>query len=165
MKQVPSENDFVIRLSSDKQEEARQGLASLGELEPLNAKDLFLLRVNQTTDAPEVTWRKVTERVKSADLVQPVLIDERDYPHYPTGEISVRFKDALSDAQLAEFAAAHKLRVRKRNEFVAEQAVFSPLAANEVYLPEAVKRLATDDRVSEAWANTLSQYERVPSKR
>src|SRR5689334_7638977 len=125
MKQIPSECDFVIRLASDQQEEAQARLASFGTVEPLNAKDLYLLRVTHSKGDPETTWREVSERLKSADLIQPVLIDERDYPHYPTGEITVRFNEALSDAQLAEFATAHKLRLLRRNEFVAEQAIFS----------------------------------------
>jgi hypothetical protein len=93
--------------------------------------------------------------------VQPVLLDESGHEQYPTGEISVRFLDAASDQQLKQFAESYGLRLHRRNEYVPEQAVFTPLEPVRRYLPDLVREVASNDGVRAAWANTLAHYRRM----
>ena len=92
--------------------------------------------------------------------VQPVLIDEAGEPHYPTGEISVRFKAAPDDEGLRRFAADHGLRLLRRNQFVREQVVFKPLDSSS-YLPDLVQAIEREGVAKAVWANTLSHYQRA----
>lgn len=78
-----------------------------------------------------------------------------------TGEISVRFYRAPSDADLAGFAAEHGLRLLRRNDFAPQQAVFQPLASS---LQEAVQRIRQEGAARSVWANTLSAPHRSESR-
>jgi hypothetical protein len=90
-----------------------------------------------------------------------VLYDRDGAPHYPTGEVTVRFAAAQSDAELATFCATHRLRLVRRNAFVAQQFVCEALVAATEFLPDLVARLAAQPGVQRAWANTLSSYRRT----
>jgi hypothetical protein len=70
-----------------------------------------------------------------------------------TGEISVRFHRAPSDAELAGFAAAHGLRLLRRNELAPQQAVFQPLESDP---RSAVQQIEREGAARAVWANTLS---------
>jgi hypothetical protein len=70
-----------------------------------------------------------------------------------TGEVSVRFHGAPSDAELAGFAAEHGLRLLRRNELVPQQAVFAPLGSD---LRSVVQRIEREGAARAVWANTLS---------
>jgi hypothetical protein len=70
-----------------------------------------------------------------------------------TGEISVRFHRAPSDADLAGFAAAHDLRLLRRNELAPQQAVFQPLGCDPT---SAVQQIEREGAARAVWANTLS---------
>jgi hypothetical protein len=74
-----------------------------------------------------------------------------------TGEISVRFHRAPSDADLAGFAAEHGLRLLRRNDYAPQQAVFQPLASN---LEEVMGRIEQEGAARSVWANTLSAPQR-----
>jgi hypothetical protein len=83
-----------------------------------------------------------------------------------TGEISVRFHGALSDAELAGFAAEHDLRLLRRNELVPQQAVFQPLQPLQPLgtaqgdLRSVVQRIEREGAARAVWANTLSAPQR-----
>ena len=91
---------------------------------------------------------------------EPVLLDERNEPQLPTGEISVRFTRSLSDEELETFAAEHALRLRSRNEFVPEQATFRRANPRSTSLQELLPSLSAAPGVRSAFANTLSRYRR-----
>lgn len=74
-----------------------------------------------------------------------------------TGEVSVRFHGAPSDAELAGFAAEHGLRLLRRNELVPQQAVFQPLESD---LRSVVQRIEREGAARAVWANTLSAPQR-----
>jgi hypothetical protein len=93
--------------------------------------------------------------------VLPVLRDRDGVAHYPTGEVTVRFDAAPSDTVLDAFARAQRLRLKRRNEFEARQAVFEPADAPPDWLPDIVARLARAPGVARAWANTASRYTRA----
>ena len=76
-----------------------------------------------------------------------------------TGEITVRFDAPPSDAQLQQFAAAHDLVVQRRNEFVAEQVVFSPRLSAD--LADIIDEVVRVPGVTRAWPNTRSEYRRA----
>jgi hypothetical protein len=87
------------------------------------------------------------------------MLDPNGKPQYPTGEVSVRFRSVLADAELRAFATRHGLRLVRRNEFVPEQAVFEPLKKDQ-YLPDVIDEVSAADESRLAWANTIAAYQR-----
>lgn len=161
MKQTPSSNRFIIRLGTADKDEVMPRLASLGHVEELpDGDEMLLLHIDENADAKEV-WERARDAVGPNGFVEPVLYDERGNPHYPTGEVSVRFYKPLSDEQLRRFAADNSLRLRNRNEFVPEQAVFTPITPEEIYIPDLVNRIANSEVAKIVWANTFSRFERA----
>lgn len=77
-----------------------------------------------------------------------------------TGEISVRFHGAPSDAELAGFAAEHGLRLLRRNDLAPQQAVFQPLGTSQSDLRSVVQRIEREGAARAVWANTLSAPQR-----
>jgi hypothetical protein len=160
MNPSPSNHLFVVRTRPEDRS-ASERLETLGRVQTLEGTDALLLSLPADSKEPRSAWRQAQEAVGDAGTVQPVLLDEEGEPHYPTGEISVRFKDALADDELRRFAARNNLQLLRRNEFVPQQAVFQPLDGSGSYLPEIVERLAEEDRIRAVWANTLSRYQRA----
>jgi hypothetical protein len=161
VKQEPSANTFFLRLDEGRGDEVKQLLAPLGDLEDLPVKGGMRLRVGAGLSDPRVAWEEVQALLGERADVQPVLLDESGHEQYPTGDISVRFLGAASDQQLKRFAELYGLCLRKRNEFVPEQAVFTPLEPGRHFLPDLVRQTASDDAVRAAWANTLARYQRL----
>jgi hypothetical protein len=161
MKQSPSNHLFIVRVDPKDQATASKRLASIGRLQPLEGSDSLLLSLPTPPAPSRSAWLQAQEVLGTAGSVQPVLIDETGEPHYPTGEISVRFTTAPDDAGLHRFAADHGLRLLRRNEFVREQAVFKPLDSAESYLPDLVRKIESEGIAKSVWANTLSRYQRL----
>ncbi len=156
----PSSEEFVLRAAPG--EKATLARAKrLGPVERLgSARDLCLLIVPQQA-TPEASWAAVSEAMGGDVALFPVLYDRDGAPHYPNGEVTVRFAAAQSDADITKFCAAHRLRLVRRNAFVAQQFVCEALAAAAEFLPDLVTRLAAQPGVQRAWANTLSNYRRA----
>jgi hypothetical protein len=160
IKQEPSSNTFFLRLEAGKRNEVAQLLAPLGALEDLPIDGGIRLRMGGNPSDPRKAWQDVQALLGERATAQPVLLDESGHEQYPTGDISVRFFDAASDLQLNQFAESYGLRLLKRNEFVPEQAVFTPLEAGGRFLPDLVREIASDGAVQAVWANTLARYQR-----
>jgi hypothetical protein len=158
MRQSPSNHLFVVHAQD--QTTIAQRLSTLGCVQPLAGAGALLLTLSVSSDARSA-WSRAREAIGSAGTVQPVLLNEDGGPHYPTGEVSVRFLEAPGEEELRRFAARHDLRLVRRNEFVPQQAVFQPLDRSGSYLPELVERLEREAGTRAAWANTLSQYRRA----
>jgi hypothetical protein len=155
----PSSEEFVLRADAATLTRARR----LGPVERLesSARDNFcLLRVPQQA-TPEKSWAAVAKAMGGNVDLFPVLYDRDGTSHYPTGEVTVRFDAAPDDAALARFLDAHRLRLLRRNAFVAQQVVCASAAAASQFLPDLVARLAAQPGVLRAWANTLSNYRRM----
>ncbi|HEX3553377.1 MAG TPA: hypothetical protein VIA62_09110 [Thermoanaerobaculia bacterium] len=160
MKQTPSDRVFIVRVSPKDQAAASRRLAPLGCLQPLDGSDALLLSLR--VPAPcRSAWHRAQEILGGTGSVQPVLIDETGEHHYPTGEISVRFRAVPDENGLRRFAADHGLRLLRRNEFVREQAAFQPLDGTEGYLPDLVQQIEREGIAKAVWANTLSHYQRA----
>lgn len=159
-KQIPNADLFVVRVRSQDNEEVAQRLKSIGSTENLGEDNTLLLRVNKKFSGPQAGWQRLTKLIGSSGTVQPVLSDETGQPHYPTGEVTVRFLKEPSDKDLKQFAAKYRLSLRDRNEFVPEQAAFQVNDPAATYLPDLVKQITADKAIKNAWANTLSQYKR-----
>ena len=160
MKQDPSDHLFVVDAPQDR---ATERLSSLGTVEPLAGNDrLLLLSVPAGAEGDaEARWEQARDLLGDLGTVQPVLLDESGEAHFPTGEIAVRFHEAPPDERLQELAAAHGLRLRDRNEYVPQQAVFRPAdPAAASYLPKLVRELAQTEDVKAAWASTLTKFRR-----
>lgn len=161
MKQAPSDHLFVIDAPGDR-ESAAQRLAALGSVTPLEGSErLLVLSIPADAGNPETRWARAQELLGDLGTVQPVLLDELGEAHFPTGEISVRFHEAPPDDRLQEFAAEHGLRLRDRNEFVPQQAVFRPTDPSANYLPKLVQELAQMKDTKAVWANTLTRFRRA----
>jgi hypothetical protein len=119
------------------------------------------LRTGGKSSDPRGAWQDVQALLGESATVQPVLLDESGHEQYPTGEVSVRFLDAASDQQLKQFAESYGLRLHRRNEYVPQQAVFTPLEPVRRYLPDLVREIASDGDVQAVWANTLAHYRRM----
>jgi hypothetical protein len=157
-KQIPSSDLFVVYLPQENKEEVYRRLKSFGSIEDLDEENTLLLRVKTARSELQAQWRQLSDIVGTSGIVQPVLSDETGYPHYPTGELTVRFLKKPSDKELEKFAAKYKLRLRDRNEFVPEQAVFQLANPSATYLPDLIQKIAGDKKVKRAWANTRSRY-------
>jgi hypothetical protein len=108
---------------------------------------------------PRRTWEQLVQDPE-IEWAAPVMEGEDGSHHFPTGEVTVRFEHAPTDAQLKAFAEARQLVLKRRNEFAPQQAVFAPLHLGETYLPDLVDDLDKAKGVQTAWANTLSSYRR-----
>jgi hypothetical protein len=107
------------------------------------------------------TWRALAERAGGAYVVAPVLAGDEGAERYPTGLVSVRFRDAMADAQLQHFAQQAGLRLVQRTRFTDRQALFGLLDAPHTYLPDLLQRLAQMEPVESAWPDAESAYHRA----
>ena len=142
-------------------EDVRRELGQLGEVVELSGSDLLLLRLNKGSASAKAAWERIRKKLGEGESVQPVLLDESGSPQYPTGEVVIRFREAPSAARLKEFAEAHGLRLRGRNEYVPQQAIFELSEEAGSYLPKVVEEVAGEEDVERAWANTLAHFERL----
>lgn len=161
MNQAPSDHLFVVDVPRDR-ESAEQRLAPLGDVAPLEGSErLLLLSTPSGTGDSEARWARAQKLLGELGTVQPVLVDELGEAQLPTGEISVRFHEVPADDQLHQFAAEHGLRLRDRNEFVPQQAVFRPADPSASYLPKLVRELAGTKDTKAVWANTRTRFHRA----
>jgi hypothetical protein len=159
-KQTPSSSEYVVKLTKPQREAAASRIEKLGALEDLKGRsDMALLRLRSGSEDPRKTWQEARQALGDAASVQPVLLDPNGAPQFPTGEVTVRFQSKLSDEELRRFAEANGLRLRQRNEFAAEQAVFEVLEPAR-YLPDVVDELSKDSATRLAWANTVAAFDR-----
>src|SRR5262249_41803873 len=137
-------------------------LGKLGRIVNLPGSDgLLLLQVDKKSSGAKAIWEQACKLVGTNGTVKPVLVGEDGTEQYPTGEITVRFNSTPTDAQLKRFAASHKMRLRNRNEYVPQQAVFEPLDPNEQYIPDLVAEVSSAKDIQLAWANTLVRYQKM----
>jgi hypothetical protein len=155
----PSPTDFVVTGGRPDSIAARVG--DRASVEPIaGSSDLVLVRLPAARGSAREAWQRVHDQLAGGTAVQPVFFDAEGQPQYPTGEVSVRFRSSVSDADLDRFAARHKLRVLRRNEFVPEQVVFAPIGESH-YLPDVIAALESSAETRMAWPNTIGKYERV----
>ena len=150
---APSPNELVVRRPA-----ARPAAAGTWELID-EASGTWLLRTTSTR--AREGWRRAASALDAADVPLPLMRDGDGVPHYPTGEVTVRFATAPADAALGQFATAHRLRLVRRNELEPRQAVFVAARAAREWLPDLVDRLAAAPGVTRAWPNTVSRYRRA----
>src|SRR5262245_19008034 len=117
MKQTPSERDFVVLVNPQDREAVARRLGSLGNISPLEGAESLLLSVPVHRGSAQDVWSKALEAMQASGTIQPVLLDEEGEPHYPTGEITVRFREAQGDEDLQRFATEHGLLLLRRNQF------------------------------------------------
>jgi len=161
VKQAPSAHLFVLDIHHDRESAVRR-LAPLGSVRPLTGDErLLLLSIPAAPGDPETRWERAQELLGDLGTVQPVLLDELGETHFPTGEVSVRFHEAPPDDRLRELAAEHGLRLRNRNEFVPQQAVFRPANPSACYLPRLLQELAEEKDTKAVWANTVTRFHRA----
>ena len=157
-KQIPSSDTFLVRVAAGQEESATKRLAALGTVKDAGEAGLMLVQLSGSEPADaKAVWAKLQKQVGNAE-VDPVLLDETGEPHFPTGEVTVRFKEPPSDAFLSGFADKHGLKVRSRNEFVPAQVAFQ--VTRRSYLPELIESLKPAENVASVWANTKSRYRR-----
>ena len=159
-RQTPSSSLYVVKLTKQQREAAAPRLEKLGDIEELKGhSDLALLRLHGRPDDPRKTCQEARQVLGDAASVQPVLLDPNGAPQFPTGEVTVRFRSMLTDEELRRFAEANGLRLRQRNEFAADQAVFEVLEPKR-YLPDVVDELSANSATRLAWANTVAAFDR-----
>jgi hypothetical protein len=139
--------------------EARRTFASRAAAEELTG-GLFVVRAPHPARDAKSAWRALLAQEPDVEWAAPVLLDESGEPHYPTGDVAVRFDHAPSDDELQAFARRHGLGACRRNEFVAAQVSCTPVDSRGIYLPELVTALQRAPGVVAAWASTRSRYRR-----
>ena len=156
----PSATDYIVALTAGEPGTIADRIGDRGSVEPIpGRKDLARLRLRKSATDPREAWALARRAIGDGTRIQPVLLDPDGQEQFPTGEVSVRFHRAISDDDLDRFAARHKLRVVRRNEFVPEQIVFEPVEPAR-YLPDVVDELGASDDARLAWPNTIGKYER-----
>jgi hypothetical protein len=162
-REEPSHDTFVIHPAGGSGvAELKKRLAQLGSAEIMDASDAgVLLRWQQPKEEPRYAWQAIRDAVGENVGVHPVLLDSGGDPHYPTGRINVRFSRAPDEAEIVDFARAHNLQTRSKNKYIPSQFVFEPYESSKRYLPDVLKQIRSEASVTDAWADTLSQYKRV----
>lgn len=158
----PAPDEFVLR-GAPPSPTLRAQLGRLGVLRPVDAAGAVLVLRLAAGGGAKAAWQAAQRALGGALAAYPVLYDRDRAPHYPTGEVTIRFESAPSDAELGSFCGQQQLRLLRRNAFVAQQIVCEPASAADEFLPELVRRLADLPGVSAAWANTQSSYRRGES--
>ena len=102
-------------------------------------------------------WKDIAAAM-GAPWVAPVLADPRHVESYPTGELTIRFEERPSDAELRELERVADVRVVRRNEYVDSQVSVEPVGSDGVYLPHLCDRILRRDGVKAAWLSTRSRY-------
>lgn len=157
----PSRDTFVIHPTSESGiAEIKKRLHQLGSTEIIEGPDAgVILRLEQPGEEPRFTWQAIRDAVGENIGVHPVLLDSGGDPHYPTGRINVRFSRAPDEAEVEHFARTHNLTGASKNKYIPSQFVFEP--REKRYLPDVLKQIRSEESVTAAWADTLSQYRRV----
>jgi hypothetical protein len=153
----PAPGEFVILSAS---ENAVERVRALGSVEKVGAGGSLLVLRRSGAGAPKEIWQEAVRAAGKGTVLLPVLYDRDRTPHYPTGEVTIRFDAAPSDDDVRRFCEAAGLRLRRRNEYAPQQIVCEPADASREYFPDLVDRLAAQPRVKGAWANTMSRYRR-----
>lgn len=137
-------------------------LGELGTVEPIAGHPgHYLLRVPAGKSGPEGAESKVRDALGPGFNVQRVIEDEKGELQVPTGKITVRFKQAPTDAELRKFATEQGLAVDARNDYVRNQVSFRPNEGAGCSVHEVVKRLRQDfESIQDAWAESLSRFRR-----
>jgi hypothetical protein len=162
---TPSAELFVVQGVHEVSDTTADRLQHLGTVEEVQADSpSWLLRVGRVAPDSRGAWAWLRQRL--AEVLQPlfaepVLLDEKGEPHLPTGEVTLRFQDVPSDADLAAFAEANGLRLLARNPYVLEKAVYLLADPASTYIPDLVVQLRKQRGVASAWANTRSRYRRA----
>lgn len=156
--QIPSATEFLVNMGDgDADQSLATEVGSSGQM--LDDRNLVVELPDQTD--PRESWRRLINRYQSAAWVSPIVVDDGLVPHYPTGDVTVRFHTPPSDTDLEAFAERNGLSLGTRNEFVPEQASFRPSDMRGTYLPDLVDQLQSQDDVGSAWLNTKSVYKRA----
>lgn len=160
MSQLPSARQFLVHAEPGTLDELAASLPEGVDMTVLADEGVILIELKSVAADPHATWIKLMESLRDADWASPVVLDDSEEAHLPTGDVTVRFREAPSATQLKHFAKAHRLELRRRNEFIDEQVAFRPSDLRGTYLPDLVSRLLTEEGVSKAWLNTKSHYRR-----
>ena len=165
-RQSISDSAFVVWIPEESLAPTfRKRLEKLGTVEVLPGyPDRLLLHVTSTPADPKTAWQHLREALGPDVKVEPVFLDEAKRPQYATGTVTVRFQEAPSDAELAEWEHKRGLRVKARNKYVPNQITFQPLDHTR-FLPELLEEIkASAESVTAVWADTLSRYQRAAQR-
>lgn len=159
----PSPDTFVIHAENESTAvDLKKSLNQLGSVEVMNGPEKgIVLRLPHAKGKPRFNWQAIRDLVGENVGVHPVLVDSGGGSHYPTGRITVRFQHPPDEAEVEQFAQAHNLDTRGQNKFIPSQFVFEPRESSKRYLPDVLDQVRAEGSVKAAWADTLSQYERV----
>lgn len=158
--QLPSPSEFLVSVTEGGLEEALAGPPDgVWPAKVLDERS-FVIELPVQSD-PRAAWRRLVDQYNSAAWVSPVVLDDGRISHYPTGDVTVRFRRSISNEDLHRFAESNGLELGSRNEFIAAQASFRPRDPRGTYLPDLVEQLQHEDAVGEAWLNTKSVYRRA----
>jgi hypothetical protein len=159
----PSHDTFVIHAANESSShDLKKRLNQFGSIEVISGPtNGVILRLPHAEEKPRYNWQAIRDLVGENVGVHPVLLDSGGGSHYPTGRITVRFQSPPNEAEVEQFARTHNLETKSKNKFIPSQFIFEPRESAKRYLPDVLDQVRAEGSVKAAWADTLSQYERV----
>jgi len=150
---------FVIRSQSGKfSVEIEKKLSDQGVVREIEQySELILLEIADEDVDVRRTWEKLQEELGEGFDVFPVILDDEGNQKYPIGRIAMRFREPLSDDELAAFAKEHELSSVERNEYTQKQIAFG---IGQKFLPELLENLQAENSNVRSWAETISAFKR-----
>lgn len=116
-------------------------------------------------EKPGTDLRKLSQRINgvvgSEGIVAPIFTDAEGNSLLPTGSLQVRFKQAVTDSSLDEFATRHNVKLAQRNKWSPQQAEFTVRTDDTRYFPDIATELKTDKEVAAAWPDVQATFRRV----
>jgi hypothetical protein len=162
---VAAQDAAVVACDPGGERSIEEALRRQGQVTPLDSPGLTLVRLPHPSASAREVWAALLAACPEASWIAPVLRDSSGHELFPTGAVVVRFHERPHERALVAFARDNGLTVEHRNEFIPEQATFSPLRPRDAFIPELVDRLAEVPIVAAAWASTASQYRHASGHR
>lgn len=137
-------------------------LKGLGRIERLPSfDDRYVLMIDSSNSEAKDDWRKLRSALSGEYDVEPVLLDEEGRLMYPTGKVTVRFVDQLTDDEVERCGQHWGLRGSARNKYISQQVTFHIDQHAAQYLPDLIDMIAQQEgRVQAVWPETISEYKR-----
>lgn len=152
---------YALRYAEGSLNELEAKLKPLGEVQVLEEQHLLLLRNSQKTQAQLLKLLKSDLEEGTVGFITPILQDTQSQClQIPTNEITVRFKQSVSEQHLKSFTDQYGLTVVRQNEFVPQQYTVQVAKPTGLRALEVANQLQTASEVEFATPNYISQYKR-----
>jgi hypothetical protein len=158
----PMKNRFAVRYREGNQPRIARGLAKLGQVQEVKPQRLLLVEFADQahSEAAQQQLQHWTDD-GSIEFATPMLRDPAsDSARILTDEITVRFKSALPEQRLKQFARKYGVTIARQNEFVPTQYIVKVDKPEGLQTLDIAHQLDESDDVEFATPNFISEYRR-----